>query len=111
MLSALEDVRLADLKQEDAQRFINRISRDHAPKTVKNVHGLLSAALSTYCPEMVLRTTLPQKEKKEIQLPSMEEIYFLAEKSQRDAVQAAVPAGRVDGAAHLRDLRLDMGLC
>lgn len=80
ILSALDDVRLADLKQEDVQRFINGVSKDHAPKTVKNVHGLLSAALSTYRPELVLRTTLPQKEKKEIQIPSMDEICFLAEK-------------------------------
>lgn len=57
ILLPLHDVRLADLTQEAVQRFVNRIARDHSPKTVKNVHGLISAALSVYRPEMVLRTS------------------------------------------------------
>lgn len=81
ILLPLHDVRLADLTQEAVQRFVNRIARDHSPKTVKNVHGLISAALSVYRPEMVLRTTLPQKEKTEVQIPTMEEIRFLAERA------------------------------
>lgn len=48
ILLPLHDVRLADLTQEAVQRFVNRIARDHSPKTVKNVHGLISAALSVY---------------------------------------------------------------
>lgn len=79
-LSELCDTRLCALTQEAIQRFINKVAKDHAPKTVKNAHGLLSAALSLYRPEMVLRTTLPQKEKKEIQIPTMEEVQFLSEK-------------------------------
>lgn len=79
-LNDLRDVRLAELTQEMIQRYINRIARDHSPKTVKNAHGLLSATLSVYRPEMVLRTTLPQKEKKEIQIPTMTEVQFLAER-------------------------------
>lgn len=80
VLRELCDVRLPALTQEMVQRFVNKIAKDHTPKTVKNAHGLLSAALSLYRPEMVLRTTLPQKEKKEIQIPTMEEIQFLSEK-------------------------------
>lgn len=80
MLSALDDVPLGDLKQETVQRFVNRIARDHSPKSVKNAHGLLSAALAVYRPEMVLRTTLPQKQRKEVQIPSMEEVSIMAEK-------------------------------
>ena len=80
ILEELSAARLDDLTQEAVQRFINRIARTHSPKTVRNAHGLLSAALALYRPEMVLRTTLPQKEKKEISIPSMEEIQFLAEK-------------------------------
>lgn len=78
ILQALKDVCVADLTQETVQRFVNRTAKDHSPKTVKNVHGLLSAALAVYRPEMVLRTTLPQKEKKEVQIPTMEEIQLLA---------------------------------
>lgn len=81
VLSELRDTRLSALTQEAVQRFVNRISRDHAPKTVKNAHGLLSAAVTAYRADMVLRTTLPPKEKKEIQIPTMEEVQFLAEKA------------------------------
>lgn len=80
IFSSLSDVRLAELTQDTVQRFVNKIARERTPKTVKNAHGLLSAALSVYRPEMVLRTTLPQKEKKEIQIPSMDEVKFLADK-------------------------------
>lgn len=80
ILAEWNGVPLDSLTQEKVQRYVNRIAKDHTPKTVANAHGLLSAALSVYRPEMVLRTTLPQKEKKEIQIPTMEEIAFLAEK-------------------------------
>lgn len=80
ILAEWNGVPLDSLTQEMVQRYVNRISKDHTPKTVANAHGLLSAALSVYRPEMTLRTTLPQKEKKEIQIPTMEEIAFLAEK-------------------------------
>ena len=80
-LNELCEVRLSGLTQETVQRFINRITQSHTPKTVKNAHGLLSAALSVYRPDMVLRTTLPQKEKKEIQIPTMDEVQILAERA------------------------------
>lgn len=74
VLQELMDIRLSDLTQETVQRAINRMARDKSPKSVRNAHGLLSAALSMYCPNMALRTTLPQKERYETAVPSGEEI-------------------------------------
>ena len=54
-------VQLNDLTQEKIQRWVNQLAKDHAPKTVANAHGLLSAVLKEYRPSMTLRTTLPSK--------------------------------------------------
>lgn len=67
------------IDQVKIQRWVNGLVRaGKTPKTVANAHGLLSAVLSGIRPEFVLRTTLPQKEKHEIQIPSeaeMEKIF------------------------------------
>lgn len=65
---------VATLTQEDIQRAINKMAKDKSPKSVANAHGLLSATLSVYRPNMVLRTTLPQKQKHEAAIPSDEDI-------------------------------------
>ena len=80
-LGILENVQISELSQEAVQRHINALAKESTPKYVRNVHGLLSAAVSAYRPDFVLHTTLPQKEKKEIQIPTMEEVQFLAEKA------------------------------
>ena len=77
----IQDIPLRSLTQEAVQRFINALAKDHSPKYIANTHGLLSAAVTAYRPDMILRTTLPQKEKKEISIPTMEEIQFLAGKA------------------------------
>lgn len=80
-LGKLKDVKIGDVTQEAVQRHINSLSKGTSPKYVRNVHGLLSTAMAAYRPDFQLHTTLPQKEKKEIQIPTMDEIQFLADKS------------------------------
>ncbi len=73
-MEAISNVQLSDLTQERVQRWVNKLAKEHAPKTVANAHGLLSAVLKEYKPSMALRTTLPSKVKAEIQIPSEGEI-------------------------------------
>lgn len=73
-LQELMSIRLADLTQERTQRAVNKMARDKSPKSVRNAHGLLSAVLAEYRPEMTLRTTLPQKQKFDVAIPSDEDI-------------------------------------
>lgn len=80
-LGALDTIQLNSLTQEDVQRRVNALSRETSPKYVRNVHGLLSAAIAAYRPDFILHTTLPQKKKTEIQIPTIEEVQLLAEKS------------------------------
>ncbi len=56
---------LSALTQEKVQREMNTMAKTLSPKTIRNAHGLLSAALAEYHPTMILRTTLPQKKKYE----------------------------------------------
>lgn len=62
------------INQETIQKTINDIAVDHSAKTCRNVHGFISAVLSTYAPSISLNTTLPQKKKREIYVPDEKEI-------------------------------------
>lgn len=62
------------------QRSVNAMAKQGlSPKTIANAHGLLASVLDEYRPGMVLRTRLPQKEKREIVIPSDEEIRRIME--------------------------------
>lgn len=73
-LQPIIDVRLSDLTQEHVQRAMNQLAKIRSPKTVRNVHFLLSAVLAEYKPDMILRTTMPQRVRYEASIPSDEEI-------------------------------------
>lgn len=75
----LMDVRIGDLRPEDVQRSVNRMAKEKSPKYVRNAYGLLTAALSVYAPGFVLHTTLPQRKKPDISIPSEKEISMIAE--------------------------------
>lgn len=70
----IQGVQLQDLTQERVQRWVNRLAKEKSPKTVQNAHGLLSAVLDVYLPALKLNTTLPQKVRHEIQIPSKEDL-------------------------------------
>lgn len=78
-LQSLMDIPVASLTQEAVQVAINSMARTKSPKYVKNAHGLLTAALHVYRPDFVLHTTLPQKEKHEIVIPSTEDVQKIAQ--------------------------------
>lgn len=78
-LQDLMNVRLCDLTKEKVQRSINAMSREKSPKTVKNAHGLLTAALVEFYPDLILHTTLPQKQRTDIIVPSESDINAIAE--------------------------------
>lgn len=59
------------------QSWINEYATDHSPKSVRNAHGLLSAVLDTFAPEINFRSTLPQQIKKDLYVPSDDDIKAL----------------------------------
>lgn len=66
----LMGIPLNKLTQELIQQEINREAKTHSPKSVRNMHGLLSATLDAYLPEFRLITTLPQRFKPKIYVPT-----------------------------------------
>ncbi len=70
----LVDMKINEITSIDIQNAINEYAVDHAPKTVKNLHGFISAVMGMYRPNFSFNTTLPQKIKKEPYIPSTEEV-------------------------------------
>jgi integrase len=57
------------------QICFNKMAKDGlSPKTLRNAHGLLCAALKPAAPDLVLKTTLPAKQKKIVDLLPVETV-------------------------------------
>lgn len=86
-LPGLMDMKLNRLTPQLIQRAINEEAkpyidekgrrRTRTPKTIRNIHGLLSAVLAEYHPDLTLRTTLPQKKIKEQKILEPDQIATL----------------------------------
>lgn len=86
-LKGLMDQRLNRLTPALIQEAINQEAKPYidkhgktktpSPKSVRNIHGLLSAVLAEYCPGLRLSTTLPQKKVSEQSVLEPEEIAAL----------------------------------
>lgn len=89
-LQDLMDVKLSLLTQEAVQKAINKMAKSKSPKTVKNAHGLLTATLAVYRPELVLRTTLPQKRKYEAKIPDLDEVRKILEAARGKEIEVPI---------------------
>lgn len=66
--------RIDKISNEAIQVAVNEIAAEHAPKTVRNIYGLLTAVLSVYRPQYHPNIRLPQKAKTEIYVPTEAEV-------------------------------------
>ena len=73
-LSELCDIPLSELEPDAVQKHFNILSQKKAPKTVNNAHGLLASVINVYAPDIHLNTTLPKKQKKIKNFPSIEDV-------------------------------------
>lgn len=80
-IEAIKHIKLGDLTQEQIQRWINGLAKTHSPKTIANAHGLISAIIKEYRPSFALHTTLPQKIRPDIQIPSEADLKAIIEES------------------------------
>ena len=72
-------INVHDITTLDIQTEINRLAKEHSPKTVRNYHGFISAVLGTFCPNLKICTTLPQRIRNEPYIPSDEDIKSILE--------------------------------
>lgn len=72
--------KIRSLSSEEVQIFISNLStRGMAPKSVRNVYGLLTASIALYCPDLYFRVSLPAKKKTRPSSPSDEAVAALYE--------------------------------
>ena len=91
-LPKLMPMKLDSITQSDVQNAINDAAKTHSPKTIRNIHGLLSAVLRQYAPSIHLTTTLPQKTRPEIYVPSNSDIEKLIACAELEAKKIIVLA-------------------
>lgn len=60
-LKEIIQVKLTDIDQNKIQIAVNKEAVTHSPKTVQNMHGIISAILSAYRPDLALKTDPPKK--------------------------------------------------
>ena len=74
-------MRISNIKQTDIQLLINEYAVNHTPKTVRNLHGFVSAVLRQFRPNMNIYTTLPQKREYEHYTPTENDIRMILEET------------------------------
>ena len=79
MSDRLKSSNLYDITQELIQIEVNNYATDHAPKTVRALHGFIASVLGMYRPQFTLKTALPRKEMKKEYLPSTSDIKNILE--------------------------------
>ena len=77
LMGEISNTKIKDLNSAITQVWIGNISIEHSPKTVKNAYGLLSAALDMFYPNKTLKVQLPQKENKQLYVPTDTDIIQL----------------------------------
>ena len=86
----LMPLRLSRLTQEAVQSAVNVMSANRSPKSVRNAHGLLSAVLSMFAPEIRLNTRLPQSRKPDLYVPTEQEVEKLVRSIRGTELEKAV---------------------
>lgn len=73
----LKDVKLRKINQSTVQNYINSISGEMSPKSVRDINGIITAVLKRYAPEIVFTVTLPKKKRPELYVPTDDDIKVL----------------------------------
>ena len=77
-------IRVNALDSDIIQDWINDLARDHSPKTVRNVYGLLRSAVLAVRPLLVLNIKMPARERPDLYTPTNEDIALLLSRSKGD---------------------------
>lgn len=76
-IQSLMNISIRMITQEQIQIAINLEAVKLSPKTVRNIHGLISAVLKVYRPGFALNTALPKKKRVELYIPTDQEVKAL----------------------------------
>lgn len=73
----LMPIKIDKLSNEIIQSAVNRLARSVTPKSVRNNYGLLTAVIAMFNPYFKPMVKLPQREKREIIIPTREQVQKL----------------------------------
>ena len=93
----LQKKNIYDITQADVQKAISEEAATHSPKTIRNLHGFISAVMRLYRPEFTLATTLPQKDASQIQIPTDEEVKAIIERLEENEAKLPVMLAAYQG--------------
>lgn len=77
-----KEIEIKDITQEDVQKLVNEHSANHAPKTTKDLHSLISSILGMYRPNFKLNTTLPAEEEDIVYYPTDEDVKAIIKRAE-----------------------------
>lgn len=71
------NMNIYDIANEDIVIELNAYSKNHSPKSVRNMHGFISAVMKSKRPKFVIEMNLPQQEVKRFHRPSENDVKAL----------------------------------
>lgn len=77
------EMSITNIDTEILQKWVNRMAKTKSPKTVRNKYGFVAAVIR-HNTGTAPKITLPMIQKKEIQIPSTEEVQILLENTEGD---------------------------
>lgn len=78
-LAELQNIRIDDITQARIQRIVDNWSASLSPKTVANIHCFIAAVMRQERPQMALTTSLPQRTKPKLTIPTDGDVKTLLE--------------------------------
>lgn len=72
---SLDSLKLSEINNLSMQNWVNLFSSNHAPKTVKNAYGFITAVLSSY--NIKVSAALPAKQQTNLYVPSDSDVQCL----------------------------------
>lgn len=91
---SIGSTKLDMLKSSDLQIWISDLSKDHKPKSVRNIYGLLTAAVKMFAPDLKFNVTLPSVGCRQYRLPTDEDIQRLLDHTQGTRLWIALMLAR-----------------
>lgn len=84
------DIHISKTSNQILQKWINDLSYDRSPKTVRNIWSLLHAALRMHAPGKQFTVDFPKKRKTRINIPSEENISQLIQSCRSEDLRTAI---------------------
>ena len=81
---------LTGLDDSTLQLFVSDLSAEAAPKSVSNVYGFLTAAVSVFAPKLTFNVTLPKRNRSKLYTPSTADVQVLLDHCDTTEMKLAV---------------------